>query len=164
MLAATMLAGGQEMAAQEQQVKAAYLYKFGGYVEWPEEAFDSTDSPVVIAVAGDAGLAEEIGRVVGKRTLIGRPVIVREVRPGDDIGRTHILFVARSQLSRMSQALAQPQPVLVVTDAANGLEQGSIINFVMAENRVRFEVSLEAAKRNSLKIAAPLLTVAMRVQ
>jgi hypothetical protein len=154
----------QEGGPQEQQVKAAYLYKFGGYVEWPAEAFKEPDSPIVIGVAGDPAMANEVGKVVGNRTVNGRNVEIREIRPGEDIGSPHILFVGKNQLSRLGGVASHRQPILIVTDAANGLEQGSVINFVTTGNRVRFEVSLDAAKRNTLKIAAPLLAVAMKVQ
>jgi hypothetical protein len=164
LLLGTVAAQPQEGGPQEQQVKAAYLYKFGGYVEWPAEAFKDPGSPIVIGVAGDPAMAQEVGKVVGNRTVNGRSVEIREIRPGEDIGSPHILFVGKNQLSRIGGMASHPQPILIVTDAANGLEQGSIINFVTAGNRVRFEVSLDAAKRNTLKIAAPLLAVAMKVQ
>ena len=154
----------QTPSAQEQQVKAAYLYKFGGYVEWPPEAFKEAGSPVVIAIAGDPSMAQEMEKVVGNRTVNGRSVQIREVRSVEDAGSPHILFVGRSQLSRIAAIPSLSHPVLIVTDAPNGLELGSIINFVTADNRVRFEISLDAARRKALKIAAPLLSVAMKVQ
>jgi hypothetical protein len=94
----------------------------------------------------------------------GRPVTVRLVRAGEPLSNIHILFVGRAEIDRLNELLVQAQPVLTVTDMAKGLPQGSVINFVVAENRVRFEVSLDAAKRSGLKIGAPLLSVAMRVQ
>jgi len=62
-----------------QQVKAAFLFKFGGYVEWPSNAFPAADSPIVIGVAGDEELTQELVRVIAKRTLNGRPVAVQRV-------------------------------------------------------------------------------------
>jgi hypothetical protein len=164
LLLGSVAAQPQEGGAQEQQVKAAYLYKFGGYVEWPEDAFKDPGSPIVIGIVGDAAMAQEIEKVVGNRTVNGRGVEIREIGPDEDIGSPHILFVGRSQLSRIGGLAAHPQPILIVTDAANALKQGSIINFVTTGNRVRFEVSLDAARRNTLRIAAPLLAVAMKVQ
>ena len=94
----------------------------------------------------------------------GRPVTVRRVRTGEPLSNIHILFVSRPEIGRLNELFAQAQPVLTVTDIEKGLAQGSVINFVVTENRVRFEVSLDAAKRIGLKIGAPLLSVAMRVQ
>jgi hypothetical protein len=148
----------------EQRVKAAFLFKFGGYVEWPESVFPRKESPLIIGVAGADPLAEELSRIVAGRTMNGRPVTVRLVRAGEPLSNIHILFVGRAEIDRLNELLVQAQPVLTVTDMAKGLPQGSVINFVVAENRVRFEVSLDAAKRSGLKIGAPLLSVAMRVQ
>ncbi len=153
-----------EASALEQQVKAAFLFKFSGYVEWPRHAFPEPGSPLVIGVAGDDSLAAELTRVVGDRTMNGRTVAVRPIRSSEYPADLHVLFVGRSQLARLGELSAHPRPVLTVTDVAMGLDQGSVINFVTAGNRIRFEVSLDAAKRNALKIGAPLLSVAMRVQ
>jgi hypothetical protein len=148
----------------EQRVKAAFLFKFGGYVEWPDNVFPHKESPLVIGVAGADPMAEELSRIAAGRTMNGRPVTVRLVRNGEPLSNVHILFVGRPEIDRLNELLVQAQPVLTVTDIAKGLPQGSVINFVVAENRVRFEVSLDAAKRVGLKIGAPLLSVAMRVQ
>lgn len=157
-------AGADGASALEQQVKAAFLFKFSGYVEWPQHTFPQPDSPLVIGVAGDDSLAEELIRVVGNRTMNGRAVAVRLIRNGESLADLHVLFVSRSQLARLGELSSHPRPVLTVTDVAMGLDQGSVINFVTAGSRIRFEVSLDAAKRNALKIGAPLLSVAMRVQ
>jgi hypothetical protein len=154
----------QDPAVSEHQIKAAYLFKFGAYVEWPPDSFRDAASPIVIGVAGDPALAQELERVIGSRTMNGRAVEVRQPKPGEDFGDLHILFLGRSQIGRLGTAASRPRPMLIVTDSSDGLGQGSVINFVSAGNRVRFEVSLDAAKRNSLKIAAPLLAVAMKVQ
>jgi hypothetical protein len=154
----------QESSVSEQQVKAAYLFKFGGYVEWPAEAFPDANAPIVIGVVGDEAVAREITRVVAKRTINGRSVVVQALRPGEAASGAHILFVGRSQLARIPELTAASHSALVVTDAEKGLAQGGTINFVTAENRIRFEVSMDAARRGGLKIGAPLLSVAMRVE
>jgi len=160
----TVVAAEESPQVLEQRVKAAFLFKFGGYVEWPDSAFPSKDLPLVIGVAGADVLAEELSQVVAGRTMNGRPVTVRRVRTGEPLSNVHVLFVSRSEIGRMNELLAQARPILTVTDVEKGLAQGSVINFVVVDNRVRFEVSLDAAKRSGLKISAPLLSVAMRVQ
>jgi hypothetical protein len=148
----------------EQRVKAAFLFKFAGYVEWPPGAFSAPGSPLLIGVAGNEALAQELSRVVAKRSLNGRPVNVLRVHEGEPLSGFHILFIDNSQARRLRELLPQRRPVFTITDAQNGLEQGSVINFVVVDNRVRFEISLDAARRSGLRIGAPLLSVAMRVQ
>lgn len=167
-----MLCAGQSFAADEspqdieQRVKAAFLFKFGGYVEWPERVFPRSDSPLVLGVAGADVLAAELSRIASGRTMNGRPVVVRRVRGGEQVAGVHVFFISRSEAGRLGEllSLTQEQPVLTVTETEKGLAQGSVINFVVADNRVRFEVSLESANRNGLRIGAPLLAVAQRVQ
>jgi hypothetical protein len=148
----------------EQQVKAAYLFKFGGYVEWPANAFADAAAPLIIGIVADDALVREVTRAVGNRTINGRTVVVQSLRGTEAVAKVHILFVGRAQLAKSTDLVASTHAALVVTDADRGLDQGGVINFVTAENRVRFEVSLDAAKRSGLKIGAPLLSVAMRVQ
>jgi len=172
LLALCTLCAGASVAADEspqdieQRVKAAFLFKFGGYVEWPERVFPRSDSPLVIGVAGADVLAEELSRITSGRTMNGKPVTVRRIRSGEQITGVHVLFISRSEAGRLGELLpmTQAQPVLTVTETEKGLAQGSVINFVVADNRVRFEVSLAAANRNGLRIGAPLLAVAQRVQ
>jgi hypothetical protein len=172
LLALCTLCAGASLAADEspqdieQRIKAAFLFKFGGYVEWPGRVFARSDSPLVIGVAGADVLAEELSRIASGRTMNGRPVTVRRIRGGEQAAGVHVVFISRSEAGRLGELLpmTQGQPVLTVTETEKGLAQGSVINFVVADNRVRFEVSLEAANRNGLRIGAPLLAVAQRVQ
>ncbi len=148
----------------ERRVKAAFLFKFAGYVEWPPGVFSAPDSPLLIGVAGNEALAQELSRVVANRSLNGRPVNVVQVHEGGSLSAFHILFIDNSQAARLRELLPQRRPVFTITDAQNGLAHGSVINFVVVDNRVRFEISLDAARRSGLRIGAPLLSVAMRVQ
>ena len=167
-VATAVLAGVPEAAAQEtteQQVKAAFLYRFAGYVEWPESAFAQPDSPVVIGVLGDDALAAAVDQAVAGRTVNGRRIAARRLKPGDATSGIHILFVGRSERARLGQIVqtASPQSVLVVTESDGALAQGSVINFVVAERRVRFEISLPSAERSKLKLSSRLLAVAAQV-
>jgi hypothetical protein len=159
------LAADESAKLPEQRLKAAFLFKFGGYVEWPASAFPGPDSPFMIGVAGADPLADELSKVIAGRTMNGRTVAVKRIRGGEQISGLHVLFIGGSQGSRLGEllTLTQSLPVLTVTETDNGLAQGSIINFVVADNRVRFEVSVTAASRGGLRIGAPLLAVAQRV-
>jgi hypothetical protein len=156
----------EQPSVLEQQVKAAFLFRFGSYVEWPQQAFASADSPLTIGVVDSEGLADELLRVIANRTVNGRTVAVRRLRRGETPANVQMLFIGQSAAGQSAELLRQAhrQPVLTVTESDAGLTEGSVINFVVVDKRVRFEVSLEAAERNRLKIAAPLLSVALRVR
>jgi len=149
----------------EYRVKAAFLYKFGGYVEWPQGVFAKPDSPIAIGVIGADALAEELARIVAGRTINGRPVTVRKLRPGEAVARLHVLFVGRSDSSRLADILAaaKGQPLLTVTESEEALELGSMINFVVVEDKVRFDIAPPPSESSNLKISARLLGVARKV-
>lgn len=158
--------GAQPASAPERRVKAAFLYKFLGYTEFPASAFADATAPVVIGVAGADELAAELTRIVAGRTVQGRTIAVRVLREADAAAGVHLLFVGGSDSARMRSLLkaAQPAPMLVVSEADDGLQQGSVINFRVVDERVRFDVSLDAAEKNSVKLSSRLLSVANHVQ
>jgi len=155
----------QESTPLERKVKAAFLYKFAGYVEWPGSAFRAGDEPLVIGVLGDDPLARDLERLVRGRTSAGRPVLVRWIEDAAAPGNVHLLFIGRREHHRAAEALraVRQRPVLIVTESHDALDEGSMINFVIDEGRVRFEVNLEAVDRNGLGLSSRLLTVARNV-
>lgn len=147
----------------EASVKAAYLYKFLGFVEWPAAAFADGTEPIRIGVAGDDAVLNELQQVLPGRTVQGRRVLARRVRAGEPVDALHVLFAGRS-LTRQPWLAAQAErPLLLVTDAPQGLESGSAINFLLVDGRVRFEVSLTAAEQAGVRLSSRLLGVAERV-
>jgi hypothetical protein len=151
--------------AAEHQVKAAFLYKFLGFVDWPAEVFDKPDSPLVIGVLGADLLADELAAVVTERTAHGRRVVARKVQAGESLAGLHMLFVGRADSGRLPSLLdsAKGQPLLTVTESDEAFARGSAINFVLVDNKVRFDVAPRAAELGNLKISSRLLGVARKV-
>jgi prepilin-type processing-associated H-X9-DG protein len=149
----------------ERQVKAAYVSKFASYVEWPPPAFTTMDAPVNIGVLGDDSMAAYISQLVAGRMVNGRPVKVHTLSADSPVAGLHILFVGRSLNPQLHQVLASARslPLLTVTEAEDALAHGSMINFVMVDGRVRFEVSQKAAQPHNVRISARLLAAATRV-
>jgi len=149
----------------EYRIKAAFLFKFLAFVDWPPAAFDRSDAPIVIGVLGARTVGEELGQVVPGQRVNGHPVQVRALAPGEPLAGLQVLFVARTESSRLPAiaAAAEGLPLLVVTEAESGLAAGGMINFVVLDDKVRFDVSLPAAERAGLKISARLLAVARSV-
>jgi hypothetical protein len=155
----------QRVEANEATVKAAFLYKFAGYVDWPAASFPAPDAPFVFGVIGNDEVAAELAKATAARQIGGHPVVVKRVREGEPLRGMHVVFVGRGVADRLSTLIraAQLPALLVVTETERGLEAGSAINFVVADDRVGFEVSLDAAERNGLKISSRMLAVARRV-
>ena len=153
-------------AALERSVKAAFMVKFLGYTEFPPTAFADATAPVAIGVVGSEEMAAELNRTVAGRTVNNRPVVVRLFREGEQLTGVHMLFVPGADSARVARVLKQPAagPMLLVSECENGLQLGSVINFKIIDERVRFDVSLEAADKNNVKLSSRLLTVANHVQ
>lgn len=151
--------------ASEERVKAAYLYRFPNYVEWPASAFAKPESPYVIAVLGDDNIVDELNRISAGRMINSRPVSIKRLQGSELAADIHLLFIGRSERSRLPQLVRQAngKPILIVTETDGALAQGSMINFRIADDRVRFEVSLDSSEKAELKLSARLLALALSV-
>lgn len=149
----------------ENSVKAAFIYKFLAYAEWPSHAFKSANAPIAIGVAGSEEVAAELNRIVAGRTVNNRPITVRQLSGNDMPADVHALFVGAGQSAQLGNLLkkAQQQSMLSVTEDEGALARGSIINFKQVDGRIRFDVSLEAADKSGLKLSSRLLGVAHQV-
>jgi len=146
-------------------VKAAFLYKFAGYVEWPGTPIPA-DAPITIGVAGADPFAAELTEITRGRTVAGRPISVRRVSVEDSFDGLQILFIGDQSRAAERGLLqhARSLPILTVTESAGALADGSIINFTQDKDRVRFEISLYAAELSMLRLNSRLLAVADSVQ
>lgn len=165
LVAVVLLTSPSSVAADqldvEYQIKAAFLYKFGGYVEWPEGS--SSDQDFTIVVMGADLLVRYLSEIVEGRSVAGRPVNIRTLRSIDDLEDAQVLFVGKSAKDDAGPILerVRDKPVLTVTEWDH--DSGGIINFVVVDNKVRFDIALSSAERRRLKISARLLEVARRV-
>lgn len=155
-------------ATLEAQVKAAYLYNFTKFVDWPPQAYYAPNAPLVVGLMGvQADTAATIAEVLqSKRAPEGRFIEVRAISPGASAVGVHVLFVAAShagELPRLTSELAD-HPVLLVGESTGFAQQGGAINFVVADNVVRFEVNLRRAQRAGLKLSGRLASVATLVR
>ena len=155
-----------QQASIESAVKATYLYKFVPYVQWPPAAFASPASPVVVCVLGGAPFADLVSRAVGGERLENRPLMSRRLTSVDANSGCHVLFAAGTPTQSAAEALAavRGKPVLTVTDAPPAAAAKGIVNFVLVDNRVRFEINLAAAAENGLAISSKLLSLAVAVK
>ena len=154
-----------QASASEAEVKAAYLHKFAGFVEWPADRFASASSPYVVAVAGDDQVLEELRRIARGRLVQGRPVSVVPAAAGGVPRDANVLFIGRSAMRDAATLVADArnEHVLVVTEAPSGLAAGATLNFVEQDGRVRFEASLASARAADIRLSSRLLGVATRV-
>jgi hypothetical protein len=154
----------EQQSVGEYKVKAAFLYNFTKFVEWPDQAFPDAAAPFVIAVLGDDPFGDALDILKGK-TAQGRPIVVRRIASLAEVTRVNILFVASSEKSRLGSVLpaAEAMHALTVGDAQGFRSQGGMIQLVRDGDKVGFEVNLDASRRAELKISSKLLTLAKAV-
>lgn len=152
----------QEAPPLEYELKAAFLYNFVKFVDWPQDAFAGPRSPLTICVYGDDPFGSSLdgavhGESLGERSLlVQRPAVLEELRD------CRVLFVSRSERQRLPEVLSEVEgaPVLTVSDTDGFLRAGGIINFVLEDNKVRFLINQDAAERSRLRISSKLLRLA----
>lgn len=151
-------------AYTDDAVKAAFLYRFTGYVDWPPETLNAEE--FVVAVLQARPVARELMRLLAKYPVKSLPARVRVIDDVSQLDGAHVLYVGTAyagDIHEVVRAVAN-RPILLVTDRAGALDEGSAVNFLVVDRRVRFEVSLGAAQQAGLKVSSQLLAVAARVR
>lgn len=162
------LAGRHALGAEvysEDAVKAAFLYRFAGYVTWPAQAIHRAGSFTIAVLHADS-VAQELERILAGRKVDGVPARVRRIDSVREVGEAQVLYIGAGSADMLTDEIDRiaARPVLVVTDTPGGLDAGSTVNFLIVDRRVRFEVSIAAADRAGLKVSSELLSVAARVE
>jgi len=143
----------------EYDVKAAFLYNFTRFIEWPPEAFRDARAPLTLCVVGKDPFGEVLDDVVQGESVGGRELEVARPDPDDDLARCQILFVSRSEHARLGALLGRlkDKSVFTVGEEEGFLEAGGILRFVQSGRNVRFEINQAAAERAPLKISSKLM-------
>jgi len=159
--------------SREYQIKAAFLYNFANFVDWPKEKVADSNS-ITIGIIGNDPFGKAFEPIKNKQ-IKGKKVVIKwfkgleELKKSTEqieaIRKCHLLFVCRSQKEQLTKIinLVKDHSVLTVGDMKAFLESGGIINFLMEDKKVRFEFNITAAKRNKLTISSKLLRLAKRV-
>jgi hypothetical protein len=158
--------GARAQAADEYRIKAAFLYNFAKFVEWPAQAFKSPSDPIVIGVLGTDPFGDALAEAVAGKTLGGRAFQVREVADAQQVVGCQIVFVSSSERKRLGPLFIRigNSAVLTVGEMDNFAAEGGIINFKIDEGSVRLQINVEAARRQQLRISAKLLSLAEIVE
>jgi hypothetical protein len=162
LLAAATVTGPRPLAAQtleEGQVKAAFLFNFAKFVQWP----NPPAGRFVIGIVGDDNVAEIAETTVRDRVVGGRPVVVRRLTPADDPNECHILYIAGSRARDAAEILLRVRgPVLTIGETVQFVRDGGMLRFFIENNRMRFHINQKNAEAAGLKISSQLLTLAAR--
>ena len=163
------LIGAIPAAAQsdslEYAIKAAYLYKFTPFIEWPSTAFAGPASPFYVCVLGGDPFGATLDQALSGHQVGDHPVKLRRLRTADTAADCHILYLGTAPAQEAAAALAKVRgsPVLTVTEQSLGVA-GGVVQFVVRGGHVRFTIDAGAAAANRVVISAKLLSLAASVK
>ena len=148
--------------SREYQLKAAFIFNFAQFVEWPADAFAGADSPLVIGVVGSNPFGDVLEQVVAGKKVGGRNIVVKYFRSAHAMERCHIAFISGSERDAMPLLVERcaRDSTLSVGDFDGFTSTRGMIRFVTQDNRLRFEVNLESMNRGRLRASAKLLKLA----
>jgi hypothetical protein len=146
----------------EYQIKAAFLLNFIRFVEWPADAFKIAGDPVVVGILGKDPFDGALEQIVSNKTVNGRAVVIRRISDPAAARSCHVVFLAASETRRMSDvtSIVASRGLLIVGESDGFAERGGMINFILQDNHVRFQINPAAAERAGLKISSKLLQLA----
>jgi uncharacterized protein DUF4154 len=159
-------ASAHGQALDEYRVKAAFVYNFAKFIEWPSRAFHGPSEPIAICVLGQDPFGGALQETVKGKEAAGRQLLVRNISDVRGPGSCQILFVSSSERKHLSSILAGAKRcgLLTVGEMDGFASAGGIINFKLEDGRVRFEINVEAAQQNELRISSKLLSLAESVK
>ena len=158
------LTRAQESQPSEYQLKAAFLFNFAKFVEWPASALPQDSSPFVIGILGENPFNDDLKRTVAGKRISDHPISIVVFSSVTEATNCHILFVSNSEKGRLGDIFKRLQaaPVLTVGETDQFTGAGGMINFVTEANKIRFQIKEETAKAAGLKISSKLLNLATR--
>jgi len=160
---------GAATAAQvdEYQVKAAFLYNFAKFVEWPARAFNSASAPIGVCILGENPFGRALDTAMSGKSVDGHPFSIRQVTDAQGAGDCQILFVSSSERKRFHSILSDLKAaagVLTVGDTEGFAAEGGVVNFKLEGDKVRIQINVDAARQENLRISSKLLSLAQIVK
>lgn len=154
----------QEFMPTEYQVKAAFLFNFAKFIEWPPRAFASVKSPLIIGILGENPFHDDLVQTIRNKTVDDHPVLIKQFYSASDATNCHILFISASERKHLPEIFntLKGASVLTVSETDRFTEKGGMINFVLEGTKIRFQINKNAATSAGLKISSKLMSLALR--
>ena len=149
---------GQKIS--EYQVKAAFLFNFSKFLEWPPEAMEQPNEPFVVGVLGNDPFGSYLDEIISGEKIMDHPMIVKRFNDIDEVDKCHILFINVPGKTREVLNTLKGKSVLTVSDEEDFNGHGGIIKFYTDNDMIRLQINIDAAKAANLHISSKLLRIA----
>lgn len=152
----------QATPSKERQLKAAFLFNFSQFVEWPSAAFSDSQSPLVIGILGDDPFGSSLDQLVSNEKVNNRPLLIQRYKSVSDIKSCHILFITISNKDELEETFGKlkGRNILTVGDTRNFIRQGGMIRFLTENDKIKFQINVETARAEGITISSKLLRLA----
>ena len=149
-------------AVREYQIKAAFLFNFTQFVEWPDYSLPEATAPLVIGVLGEDPFGNYLHKIVSTEKVNDHPLIIQHYDNAEEIKACHILFINVSEPGKLKETIAalKGRSILTVSDDREFIEDGGMIRFITKNNKIKIRINDVSAKEAGLTISAKLLSVA----
>jgi len=151
-----------DTTSKEYQIKAAFVFNFALFTQWPDSAFSDPKAPFVVAVIGDDPFGPALQQVMCGKCIQGHPITVKHLDSPSEIPGCHLLFVPATEddhLDDIFNAIGN-QPILTVGETSKFLWDGGIIQFLIEDGKIRFEICPDAADKAGLRLSSRLMNLA----
>ena len=164
-LCMAMQAGAQAKTPSEYAVKAAFLYNFTKFVEWPSDVLDENDSLLQICVIGENPFGDELENIIEGKKVGGKSVMVTYAQSVKEAVFCDVVFISQSEKKKLNRILKvlTNRAILTVSDIDDFAERGGTIGFFVEDNRIRFKINIDTAEKAGLQISSKLLRLAQIV-
>lgn len=153
---------GSSTHPTEYQVKAAFLYNFAKFVEWPEDVLTDSNDPIVIGVFGNDPFGMDLDETIKGKTVKNRELVIRRFHQIQELEFCHILFIGSPEKKSLFSILERSEKLCILTvgETEDFTRYGGMIKFMIVENKVRFEINVESIDQAGLKISSKILKLA----
>ncbi|MDB4793600.1 YfiR family protein [Methylacidiphilales bacterium] len=153
--------GHAQAQSKEYQIKAAFLFNFAQFVQWPATAFPETDAPFCIGILGDDPFGDVLEDMIQGETINHHKLVVHRSARFEDLEDCQLIFISKSEAAQLPDILSKldSKPILTVSEIDSFAENGGAIDFYLQGNKVRFEINPSSAQRCGLKISSQLLSL-----
>jgi len=156
--------GAEAEVSKEYRIKAAFLYNFTKFVEWPAACFPNESSPIIIGVFGQNPFGDELEKIVQGRTVNHHPIVVNLIATAAAAATVHLLFVPAGEETRLPATAWRSAAIVAVGESESFAAGGGTITFTREGDKIRFEINIAAAERSGLRISAQLQKLANAVR
>ena len=162
----TVRCAGADASLKEHELKAAFIYNFTKFIEWPSNSFGDASTPFVVAVAGNTPCKTELDQIAKERKVNGRELVIKSVKSPEAVKGAQVLFVSANEEPRLKDWLAGAgnASALTIGESESFLKQGGMINFLLEGEKIRFEINIDQTDSAGLKVSAQLQKLAKAVR